>query len=160
MIAVVLAPVVPAPQLQSFHHPIRVVMMLPRTSKVPGCLASIPRAVSHNANRFGCGGNKNSSTGAFSTPPQSALRLSPSLTLSFVSRHAALSTFTASSPGEIPSTFPKALCPRTIIPALASVGLLTFLAEPIFLLSQGMIAESVPAAVLHSPSLIHQTVPV
>ena len=159
--AVGLAPVVPVPRLQSFHHPTPVVLIPPRVSKAPGCLASIPRAVSHNVNRFGCGGNKSSLTGAF-TPPQSPFPfwLSPSLTLFSISRHTALSISMALFPGEIPSTSPKVLCPRTMIPALASIGRLTLLAEPICLLSQAMIAESVPGVVPHSRSLTQQTIPV
>jgi hypothetical protein len=82
------------------------------------------------------------------------------ISTSDISRHTALSIFTASSPVEIPSTSHKALCPRPLIPAPASVGLLTSRAEPIFLLSEVMIAESVPAVMHHSRSLTQQTVPV
>ena len=47
-------------------------MIPPRASNCPGCLASIRRTVSHNVNRFGCGGIKKPSTGAFSVRPRSA----------------------------------------------------------------------------------------
>ena len=70
--AVGLEPVVPVPQLQSFHHPTRVVIVPPRAAGSLGDLTSIPRTVSYNVNRFGGGGIKILSSGAFSIRPQSA----------------------------------------------------------------------------------------
>jgi hypothetical protein len=75
--AVVLVLVVLAPRLLSFHLPTLVVIIPPTTPKEPGCLISTPQAVSHNVNRFGCGGNRNSPTGACSTAPQPAFPLRP-----------------------------------------------------------------------------------
>ena len=63
-------------------------------SKEHGCLTSIPRVVLHNVNRFGCGGNRNTPTGAFSTPPQSAfpLRHSSAIPISDTFHHHGNST--------------------------------------------------------------------
>ncbi len=162
--------VVQAPQLQSFNHPTQVVIIPPKVSKVPGSLALIPQAVLLSVNRFGCGGNKSSLTGAFFIPPQSELPPSAILSLTFSFHHItaylspiyciALSTFLALSLAEIPSPSPKALYPRAMTPAPALTGLLISRAEPICLLSLVMIAESVPAEAPHSRLLTHQTVPV
>jgi hypothetical protein len=155
--AVVLVPVVPVPQLQSFNHPTRVVM-----TRIPSSLSILPFIFtswgrSHNVIRFGCRGFQVLLSGAFSICPRSALESALSLTLPFISRHIVLSTFMASSLGEIPSTSPKALCPPTLTPTSDLIGLLISLAKPISLLLLAMIAESVPAAFPHTWSLLLQT---
>ena len=69
----------------------------------------------------------------------------------------------ASSPGEIPSTSPKALCPTqgpASIRLLASIGLLTLLMELISFLSEGIIPESVPAVLSNKQSVLQEMIPV
>ena len=78
----VLAPVVPAPRLQSFHHPTRVVIILPKASHSPGTFTSLLRAVSHNVKRFCGGGIQIKSTGAFSSRPESTLELASAISVS------------------------------------------------------------------------------
>ena len=60
-------------------------MILPRASNSPGYFMLIPRAVSHNVNRFGGGGIKVSSTGVFSIRPQSALESASAVSISDIS---------------------------------------------------------------------------
>ena len=88
MTAVVLAPAVPAPRLQSFHRPTRVVIILPKAYHSLGTFTSIPRAVSHNAKRYCGGGIQIKSTGAFSIRPESTLELASATSVSNTFHHA------------------------------------------------------------------------